>query len=369
MLRYWDGETWTQHLAPMPVPGTPAASVPAGGSPQPYRREPRPLHQRIWTRGTVAVLLGCLLLVAGSVGAVVWAAQAKAEALAGDAPSVVEQFLAAATTGDAAWRDAASPEMLSVGEHSAPLYGDITSGQQMDLSVTYSYEPEHLRFSQSAGDPYDVDPRIADVASLPVKFTYTYTVDGETFTADFPQAIWLTRPFYYPDSDDPQAARPAEEPEQVGPWRVAGIAEMSTISGLAKHEGFTSDFTDTAVDADETFCADPKSMILEMSDVSRQIESLESSCLLRQGSASLSTAKLDPKALAQGFPVMNEYSAIPASLMGTEIGYRVFPPLAQYPLTIGETQYVFTIAATEATVDTAGNQILRFVQVSEVPTP
>ncbi|WP_200330086.1 hypothetical protein [Leucobacter sp. L43] len=103
-----------------------------------------------------------------------------------------------------------------------------------------------------------------------------------------------------------------------------------------------------------------------MSQLSRQDGMLSSSCLVRQGDARLRPDDLDPQAVAAKFPVMNEFSTIPDDVMGAEVGYDTLPPLSQYPITMGDTQYVFTIAATPSGGAGVQGQTLRFIQVAEV---
>ncbi|MEJ6488243.1 DUF2510 domain-containing protein [Leucobacter sp. USCH14] len=375
LLRYWDGSTWTEHLAP-PVPPAPQSAASATGYPpmqstqlaRPvYQRPRRPPHERAWTKSTVATLIVCAVLVIASIPALAWLAGAKARALEGDAAVAVEAFLAATTTGDPAWRDAADPALHPETDDSAtPLYGDLASAEQLGLTLDYQYDSGDFSYVNSEESYIDGDPQTADTVSVPVDFTYTYSVDGETFTSELTQAIWLTRPFYYEGSDEPSAALEARTPSAVGPWRVAGIAEASTIDFDISGDEFVTTFSDDPVEGDESVCREPKSMILEMSQLSRQDGELRSSCLVRQGDASLRPEELDPKAVAQQFPVMNEFSAIADDVMGAQAGYDTLPPLSQYPVAMGDTEYVFTIAATPSGGAGMYGQTLRFVQIAEV---
>ena len=370
MLRYWDGAAWTEHLAPRATPTAPPQPF-AGHAPAPvYQqlppRPPRPPHERIWTRGTIAMLVVCALLVIASVPVVSLLSSAKARALEGDAAAVVEGFLSKTTTGDPSWREFASADLQPAADTYTPIYGDLASARQLDLSVSYTFDEADFEYS-GAEDAYgSEDPRSADTVAVPVKLTYSFSVDGETFTSDFAQAVWLTRPYYYGKSDKPSASDPTRKPSRVGPWQVVGLAAPWTVDFDFESEGFTTTFADEAIESDDDVCTEPKSMILEMSEDSRQDGSLRSSCLFHQGEAKLSPQDLDPKAVARDFPVMNEFSTIPTDIMGTEPEAGLLPPLSQYPITMGDTEYVFTIAATSPDETALWPQTLRFIQVAEV---
>ncbi|SDQ06234.1 DUF2510 domain-containing protein [Leucobacter chromiiresistens] len=364
LLRYWDGRAWTEHLAPA-APQTPYAATQATAPA--YQRRRKAPHERAWTKGTVATLIVCAVLVVATVPALAWMAGAKAEALRGDPGAALEQFLAATTVGDPAWRDAADPALHPETDDTAtPLYGDLASAQQLDLAIDYRYDLAELDYANATESYIGGEPETADSASVPVDFTYTYTVDGETFTSELTQAVWLTRPFYYDGSDEPSASQASRTPSAVGPWRVAGFAAGSTISYDSSGEEFATTFTDAAVESDETVCFDVEAMILEMSRLSRQDGMLRSSCLFRQGDASLRPEALDPAAVAQQFPVMNEFSEIPNDIMGARAGFSSLPPLSQYPITVGDSEYVFTVAATPPDESSIPGQTLRFIQVAEV---
>lgn len=366
LLRYWDGTAWTGHVAP---PNAPAPSPAAAGYAPAQPIAPRPRrapHERAWTKGTVATVIVCALLVIASVPALAWLAGAKAQALEGDAADTVERFLATTTTGDPAWRDSADPALQPEGDSATPLYGDIATARQLDLDLGYRYDQAGFEYAYSETNFVSGEPQSADTVAVPVELTYTYTVDGETFTSELTQAVWLTRPFYYGGSDEPNAADPSRTPSAVGPWRVAGIAAGSTVDFDLSSDAFETTFTDAAVASDDDVCADPKSMILEMSQLSRQDGMLSSSCLLHQGEAQLRPDDLDPEAVAASFPVMNEFSAISEDVMGVDVGYGTLPPLSQYPIAMGDTQYVFTIAATPSGGEGVFGQTLRFIQVAEV---
>ncbi len=366
MLRYWDGSGWTGHLAPASTPAPQADPAHPHVRPA-YARARRPPHERAWTTGTIITLIVCALLVIATVPALAWLAGAKAHALEGGAAAAVEKFLAAATTGDPAWRDAADPALHPETDDSAtPLYGDIASAEQLGLSLDYRYDPGDFVYANAGSSYLTGEPQTADTVSVPVALTYDYTVDGESFTSELTQALWLTRPFYYDGDDEPSASDASRAPSAVGPWRVAGIAAGSTIDFDIAGDEFETTFSDAGTGSDESVCADPKSMILEMSQLSRQDGMLSSSCLVRQGDARLRPDDLDPQAVAAKFPVMNEFSTIPDDVMGAEVGYDTLPPLSQYPITMGDTQYVFTIAATPSGGAGVQGQTLRFIQVAEV---
>ncbi|QIM17235.1 DUF2510 domain-containing protein [Leucobacter insecticola] len=415
MLRYWDGAVWTEHLSPPvqaateyhetapaqqapevgaayqqapadtqapPYVQAPAyeqapgyAQAPAYGqapgyaqayqgapvyqqayySPPAYQtKPPRPPHERAWNKRTVVVLVSCLVVFLASFVSVGVVQDLHDSALEGDAAEVLEDFLAATSVGDVAWRDFASAEMQSGGNSYAPVYGDLASAELLDLKLSYSYDPANFVYDQADEYANEVAPKDADILSVPVTFTYDFTVDGEKFTSDFTQAVWLTRPFYYDGSDEPSFVDPQQTPSAVGPWQVAGIsAASSSHSGSETH----STFTDEVFEDDYYYCDAPKSMLVEMSDESRQSGELMSSCLYKQGDARIRSEDLDPQVIAKGFPVMNEFAPAPANLMGTEApDYDELPPLSQYPITIGDTQYVFTVASTSGSDSGGANR-------------
>lgn len=407
MLRYWDGAEWTEHLSNpvQPDPAQQQARVyqqdpaqqqvlayqqapvyqPEPAYPQDpgyqqapvyqqayqplpaYQlKPPRPAHERIWNKRTVWVFVSCIVLVLASIVSVGVIQDLGNAALEGDAAEVLDDFLAATTVGDAAWRDFASAEMQSGGNSYTPVYGDLASAEQLDLSVSYSYDPANFVYDRADESAYGVAPKDADILSVPVNFSYDFTVDGEEFTSDFTQAVWLTRPFYYDGSDEPSFVDPEQTPSGVGPWKVAGIAAASSWRFDIETRGTQSTFTDDAFSTDSEYCETPKTMLMEMSDESRQSGELISSCLYKQGDALLRADDLDPKVVASGFPVMNEFTRAPVNLMGTEAaGYNELPPLSQYPITIGDKQYVFTIAGTSISDVAGSDQTLRFVKIAE----
>ena len=352
-MRYWDGNAWTAHTAPSPAAQPQAQQVqPHTQQVQPHHvpQEPQPTQPqtqppaaapqgtRVWTPSTIVTLLVCLVLV---IGVSITAGMVRSEAATGherQAEETLEEFLRSSTTGDTAWRDHANHKLLDEVTVGAPLLGEQSTAEALNLSVSYEVGP--LTFhSDLPGYP-------ADLASAQVQLTYNFTLRDDAVESTAVQDVWLSRPFYY--GDDVPARATEEEPTAVGPWRVTSLTMPRSDSDGSDGRYFTTDFEVPGLeDADGNICFDAARVLEDVSTAARVDEELLSHCFVFDGSIALDE-EVDVNDLVTNFPVINSMQGgyLPTELVRLDPGHtnNSALPLTEYLIQGEKGKYVLTLA-------------------------
>lgn len=178
-LRYWSGSAWTEHTAPDPA-AQPAAAIHTPA----MTPTPQPAQPTAWTKQTFIVLFACIaLLIAAAVASPMLLLSQRADHQA-EARQTLEQFVAAATVGDAAWRDYASESLKQKVPVGAPIFGDSKTAEALDLSVEYTLGELEFHSTQRGGLS-DLD----DNAVAPMTVIYHFTFEGKRHTAEAAQKV------------------------------------------------------------------------------------------------------------------------------------------------------------------------------------
>lgn len=334
-LRWWDGAAWTPHVAPFPGDTAPPnahagafAPAPMGVAPQ-----PRPKGPKIMTGLTWGVLAATVLVVGGGIAALVWGASSASAELASDAPAVLDDFLAATTTGDPSWTEYVTPGLAALSRDPL-LYGDVEAAELIELSV--DYDAGALMYGTNGYGDF-TDPADSDAAVSIVDFTYSFRVDDEVRTATYTSAVWLTRAYYYGD-DTPSEYREGAIASAAGPWRVAGVVwprETDLEGRTPLHE------TTYVAAVPQQGCFSGTGVLLEMSESSRVDGVIQTACL--SGGASTRSDGVDAEVLGRDFPILNESESLDDVMGFAPSGPP--GPLTEHRLRIGDADYVFVFAS------------------------
>lgn len=333
-----------------PVPPSAESAAPTGSAPPAPRRRPG---------GTAAIVTACVIVSALAVGASIVLPQWARAEIKNEADATLRAFLDAAITSDDAWRASASPLLTAAVPVGAPIAGEKTAAEALDLHADYTVLS--LRLDAST-------PEYADTAQAVVEISYSYQLLGEEYTATMPQNIWLTRPFYYGD-ETPQQADRTRSATAVGPWAVAGISRPSA-DDMPGNETPTStiSLTSDPRSADGVQCFSPLSALVQLGDEARIDGVIASRCFAgSQDGADVVGAGVVPSELSAAFPAIDETDplSIPPELLrldeDTYHGLRA--PFTQY--LVGEGDRAFTVTIATANTD-EGEQAVRIVGIHPV---
>lgn len=356
-LRYWDGTAWTHHTSP--IPQTQQA---------PYAEQPiaprAPRKPGAWTRSTLITLFVCIALVVGGAAGAVALTQHQATAHERQAQEALDGFLENATAGDEKWRDFANQNLLGKVTIGAPIRGEETTAEALDLTV--KYEVGELQFQS------DLPSFPSDLASADLKLSYTFTVNGEEITSTAMQEIWLTRPFYYGD-DVPQRSS-NETPTAIGPWRVTSMTLPRSNGEIGDgSDYFTTDIEVPAIEnVDDTFCFDAPELLEDISTAARTHAEVRSYCFFDDGDIELGE-NVDLDDLAMSFPPIDALNQayLPPELIQVDPGVanNSVPPLREYLIRGAGASYVLTVAYVETSGGSdsvsASNRIVSIQQIAE----
>lgn len=315
---------------------------------------PSSSRPRTWTAGTIVLLVVCALVAGGSVAAAALLPGHIRDGARREAESTLQTFLADATALDPDWQDTSSPLLDAVVPIGAPLLGESTTAEALNLSA--DYEVRGLSFSGDTAER-------SDTASAVVVVHYRYTILGEKGTASIPQKVWLTRPFYYRDGT-PRRIDPTAAPRAIGPWQVVGITVPSTadLGGKAPRSSF--DLTSEERSGDSVACYSPLNALVQVADNARIHGTLASSCFLgaEDGSDAVA-AGVDPAALLEAFPAIDETdpASIPPELTRVEadLFHGLRSPFTQYLI---DGRYAVTFAAVTTGED---DEAVRLVSIQQ----
>jgi len=350
-LRWWDGRSWTEHVAAMPG----SAHAPASESAPAVSTPPR---EKTMTGATWAVLAVTALVVGGTGAGLWWGAASARAQVEAEAPAVLDGFLSSATSGDAGWADYVSPQ-LAASAPAIPLFGDAAAAELIELSVSAQAGP--VSYGTSA-ITREASPDGEDIAWATVDLTYSFVVDGAPQTATATQLVWLARPFYYGD-DQPAEAVDGKTPSRVGPWRVAAIA-MATPDQL-DGRSIAAETTYTT-SKPVTRCKLPQDALVSLAEAARLNGALGGPCI-NDGGAVAAADGIDAAELASQLPALNYQSTMP-EVLGLVGSYDVPAPLAELRIAAGSDEYVFVYAVTGAGGQRTSTSDARLVAISKAET-
>lgn len=292
------GDTAPQHAngAPAfpPTATTPAHLPPAAGwgpamplpafAAAPARLKPKGMPTAVFA----LILFAALIAIAGTTLFV--RTNAVASQIPGPtAASVVDDFVAGATSGDDAWRKLTLPTMLATYDttESVPLIG--TPKLLESLGVTTEVKVVGIEF-ESNGRPVQ-DERVADRARAELQVTYGFTIDGTEDTLQAPVELWLSRPFTYDGANGPQPYDRSKTPTGMAPWRVLDL-KATGVGTQGKSSGGT------------THCYSTEDIIVQLSTSARTNGELTVDCVVGEGFL----VHGDAAAIAARLPVLGKYS-------------------------------------------------------------
>ena len=364
-LRWWDGHHWTAHLAPAApqapqVPQSPQASQasqasqfpqapftadPLGGPAAQPASAPRERGPRIWNAGTWITLGVCVALIAAAFVVAPIMVNRATQAEAVEAQQVLDDFVAAATTQDEAWRESATPQFSDRVLVGAPIGGERATAEALDLRVEAEVGPLRLFANQwYRNEP--APPSDSDLATAPVTITYTYTFDGEEVTSTVDQVIWMARPFYYGDSK-PAQFDSTRKPTAKGPWRVFRLANPET-EGVPE---WSTTLTETHDIGRGYACASGPEAFNDISTELRINGKFVSQCLYGAGENVVFDEDIDRDAFAASVPAFDPLSGVglPEEIIGVGDMYLGAQnmPLMQFPFRGDQGVYVVTYALVE----------------------
>lgn len=317
-LRWWDGNAWSEHVAPAQPASTdvaataatpeaagseattaaaagtatgaateqvqqyaqeqyPQQAAPVAGPPMAPIPQPRPKKDpasRVWSAGTWVTLGVCLALILGAF-VVVPQVYANANAVSDrEAEQVLNKFIAAGENQDDSWRDYATPQFSARVLAGAPIGGERNTAEALKLKVT----TEVGELTLFANEWYSSNPPRSDqvdMGTADITITYNFTLDGKEQQAVVEQTVWMARPFYYGDKK-PSMFDSTEKPTAVGPWRVFRLANRANNGTPPK---WTTTLSEKKIPSIKMACDTGPSAFQDMSDSLRVDNKFYSNCL------------------------------------------------------------------------------------------
>ena len=381
-LRWWDGQRWTEHVAPdqqqVPAQGlAPEQAVPQQLAPeqavqpqavQQQAAPARPRGPRIWNTGTWVTLGICVaLVIAGGVAAPILVNQAR-NAEVRQAQEVLDGFVAAATQQDDGWRDFATPQFASRVVVGAPIGGEKNTAKALDLKVSVDVGELEL-FTNNWFRDTPPAPDQTDMGTAPVTITYSYTFAGKKYESTVEQLVWLARPYYYGDSK-PQQADTFKQETAKGPWRVFRL-------GDPKDKGAQDIWSTTMTEAYDTdsmfFCDTGPEAFGDMSTHLRVDGEFVSKCLYDGGENVLVAEDLDRADLAASIPAFDPFSGVGAlpeiTGVGELYGGAEVTPIMEFPFEGKNGTYVATFMLVQVEGGDPHEARAALVSVQEAATP